>query len=117
MQQANKAIKREQHPSPTVDDIVQKQNNARIFSKIDLTSGYQQLVLSKEPLYITTFSTNDILWRYKRLNFGISSASEVFQNVVANVISGIDGSFNMPDDTFVFGKGKTDEEAYAELDK
>ena len=49
--------------------------------------------------------------------FGISSASEVFQNVVANVISGIDGSFNMSDDIFVFGKGETDEEAYVEHDK
>lgn len=117
MRQANKAIMRERHPSPTVDDIVQKLNNARVFSKIDLRSGYHQLMLAEESRYITTFSTHDGLWRYKRLNFGISSASEVFQNVVENVIEGIDGSFNMSDDIFVFGKGKTDEEAYAEHDK
>ena len=63
-------------------------NNARVFSKVDLKSGYHQLVLAEQSRYITTFSTHDGLWRYKRLNFGISSASEVFQNVIANVIDG-----------------------------
>ena len=48
--------------------------------------------------YITTFSTHDGLWRYKRLNFGISSVSEVFQNVIANVIDGIEGALNMSDE-------------------
>ena len=106
MREPNRAIKRERHPSPTMDDIVHRLNNARVFSKVDLKSGYHQLVLAEESRYITTFSTHDGLWRYKRLNFGISSASEVFQNVIANVIDGIDGALNMSDDIFIFGKGQ-----------
>ena len=117
MREPNRAIKRERHPSPTMDDIVHRLNNARVFSKVDLKSGYHQLVLAEESRYITTFSTHDGLWRYKRLNFGISSASEVFQNVIANVIDGIDGALNMSDDIFIFGKGQTDQEAMVEHDK
>ena len=116
MREANRAIKRERHPSPTMDDIVHSLNDARIFSKIDLRSGCHQLVLAEESRYITTFSTHDGLWQYKRLNFGISSASEVFQNVIANVIDGIDGALNMSDDIFVFGKGRSDSEALKEHD-
>ena len=55
MRAANRAIKRERHPSPTMDDIVHSLNDARIFSKIDLRSGYHQLVLAEEYRYITTF--------------------------------------------------------------
>ena len=43
--------------------------------------------------------------------FGMSSVSEMFQNVIANVISGNYGSFNMSNDIFVFGKGETDDDA------
>ena len=100
-----------------MDDILHKLNNARLFSKVDLKSGYHQLVLAEESRYIITFSTHDGLWRYKGLNFGISSASEVFQNVTANVIDGIEGALNMSDDMFIFGNGQTDREAVEEHDR
>ena len=54
--------------------------------------------------YITTFSTHAGLWRYKRLPFGISSASEVFQNTIQTVLQGIPGVCNISDDIFVFSK-------------
>jgi hypothetical protein len=42
--------------------------------------------------------------RYKRLNFGISSAAEIFQNVIRETVEGIPGAFNISDDILVFGK-------------
>ena len=105
MREANCAILRERHPSPTIDDIVERLNGAKVFSKVDLKAGYHQLMLSESCRYITTFSTHTGLYRYKRLNFGICSASEVFQRVVEDVIGGIDGAFNISDDIFIFGKG------------
>ena len=44
------------------------------------------------------------LMRYKRLNFGISSAAEIFQNVIRETVEGIDGAININDDILVFGK-------------
>ena len=37
-------LRRERHPSPTVDDIIHPLNGAKKFSKLDLRSGYHQLV-------------------------------------------------------------------------
>ena len=74
----NKAIQRERHPTPTVDDLITSLNGATMFSKLDLRSGYHQLQLAPESCYITTFATHKGLWRYKRLNFGTNSASEIF---------------------------------------
>jgi len=53
--------------------------------------------------YITTFSTHIGLFRYKRLNFGISSASEIFQHTLSQVLQGIQGVKNISDDIIVYG--------------
>ena len=57
-------------------------------------------------MHITTFSTHLGLMRYKRLNFGISSAAEVFQNAIRETIEGIKGAVNISDDILVFGKNQ-----------
>ena len=83
------AIKRERHLTPTVDNVVSELSGAGWFSKMDYRAGYNRLTLDPEPRYIATISTHVGLWRYTRLNFGISSAAEVFQNVSQEVLSGL----------------------------
>ena len=89
MRMANCAIQRERHPTPTVDDLIHALNGATVFSKLDLRSGYHQLCLAKESRHITTFATHEGLRRYKKLNFGTNSASEIFQHVIAEQIRDI----------------------------
>ena len=76
MRQANQAIMRRRYPIPTVDDVLHTMNGFKVFSKLDLKWGYHQLELSPESREITTFATPDGLFRYKRLLFGVCSASE-----------------------------------------
>ena len=102
MRLPNRAIHRERHPSPTVDDIIHSLNGAKKFSKLDLRSGYHQLVLAPESRHITTFATHKGLKRYKRLNFGTSSAAEIFQHTMV-CLEGINGVLNISDD-IIFGK-------------
>ena len=104
MRQANKAIKRERHVTPTIKEMIGDLNGAKVFTKLDLNQGYNQLELAPESRYITTFGTHMGLMRYKRLNFGISSAAEIFQNVIRETLEGIDGAKNISDDILVFGK-------------
>ena len=53
---------------------------------------------------MTTFSTHLGLRRYTRLNFGVSSAVEIFQNVICETLAGIQGAINLSDDILVYGK-------------
>ena len=108
MRMPNKAIQRERHPTPTIDDLVDALNGATVFSKLDLRSGYHQLVLAKESRYITTFATHEGLRRYTRLNFGTNSASEVFQNAINEQIKEIPGAINISDDIIIYGKSQQD---------
>ena len=65
--------------------------------------GYHQLELSPESREITTFATPDGLFRYKRLLFGVCSASERYQHEIASVLAGIEGAENISDDIVVHG--------------
>jgi len=47
MRQANKAIEKERHQMPTIDELIHDLNGTSVFSKLDLSSGYNQLVLSE----------------------------------------------------------------------
>ena len=82
MRLLNTANERERHPQPTINDLVTELNGACYFSKLDLNSAYHQLELDESSHYITTFTTHLGLFRYKRLNFGTSSSSEVFQSTI-----------------------------------
>ena len=103
MRAANKAILRTRHVTPTLDELITQFSRATIFSKIDLRSGYHQLVLHPSSRYITTFSTHVGLYQYKRLSFGINAAAEVFQHEIQTVIQGVAGAINISDDIAIFG--------------
>jgi hypothetical protein len=108
MKVANKAIVRERHPTPTIDDLQDRLNGCTVFSKIDLRQGYLQLELDAESRDITTFATHMGLFRSKRLSFGITSASEIFQKAVEETISDINEAMNISDDIIVGGLGQED---------
>ena len=91
MRQANQAIMRRRYPIPTVDEVLHTMNGSKVLSKLDLKWEYQQLELSPESREITTFATPDGLFRYKRLLFGVCSASEQYQHEFASALAGIEG--------------------------
>ena len=59
MRQANKAVKRERHDTPTVKELIGDLNGARVFSKMDFNQGHNHLELAPESRYITTFCTHE----------------------------------------------------------
>ena len=104
MRRANEAVERERYPIPTIEEVMQYLNKGKVFSKLDLKWGYHQIELTEESRNITTIITHKGLFRYKRLMFGISSAPEKYQQVVQQVLQGIDGCHNISDDIIVHGE-------------
>ncbi|XP_072180199.1 uncharacterized protein [Diadema setosum] len=86
-------------------------NGATVFSTLALTAGYHQFELHKSSRYITTFSTHVGLRRYKRLMFGVNSASEIFQAAVAELLSGLNGVKNVSDDIIIYGKNQAEHDS------
>ena len=53
----NKMTIRNQYPLPRIDDLFDQLQGAKVFSKIDLRSGYHQLKIRSEDVPKTTFRT------------------------------------------------------------
>ena len=115
MRQANQSVERERFPMPTVEEVLAEMNGSKVFTKLDLNMGFHQLELEEDSRSVTTFTTHKGLYRYKRLMFGVSSAPEIYQSVIQNVIQGCEGSRNMTDDIIVHAE--TTEEHDKRLEK
>jgi hypothetical protein len=97
----NKAIKREHHIVPTIEDIVSKLHGKRLFSVIDMKDGFYHIDLDEASSRLCTFNSPFGRYSYTRLCFGISSAPEVFLKKVQEAFSDIPGVFVVFDDLII----------------
>ena len=87
----NENVLREVHPMPKMDTTLAQLSGATVFSKLDANSGFWQIPLAKESKLLTTFITPYGRFCFNKLPFGISSAPEIFQRHMNNVLSGLPG--------------------------
>ncbi|UYV69910.1 K02A2.6-like [Cordylochernes scorpioides] len=99
----NKFVKREHYPIPSVEYTLAQMGGAKLFSKLDANSGFWQIPLSEESSSLTTFLTPFGRYRFKRLPFGISSAPEVFQRKMSNLLESQSGVNCHKDDIVIWG--------------
>ena len=99
----NKAIKREHHQLPTVEEITTRLSGAKYFSKVDANSGFWQVPLDEESQLLTTFHTPFGRYCYTRLPFGICSAQEVFHKRIQELFSDLPGVETDIDDILIWG--------------
>ena len=100
----NECVLREVYPLPSVDEILAQISGSKVFSKLDANSGFWQIPLAPSSRLLTTFVTPFGRYHFNKLPFGISSAPELFQKRMSNVLSGVKGSLCLIDDVLVFGK-------------
>ena len=71
------------------------------FTKIDLRSAYQQMVLIKVSRQLCTINTHKRLFRYTRLPFGILSTAAIWQRFTEQVLAGLNGTCIVLNDLLV----------------
>ena len=59
------------YPLPRIDILFDQLFGARVFSKIDLRSGYHQIKIRAEDIPKTAFSTKYVLFEYLVMSFGL----------------------------------------------
>nr|XP_037288681.1 uncharacterized protein K02A2.6-like [Rhipicephalus microplus] len=102
----NRSIKREHYPIPSREDIESELAGAQYFSRLDANAGFHQIPLDEATSRICTFATPFGRYRFLRLPFGISSASEVFQKTLTEMFEGLPGVRVYVDDVLIWGDSK-----------
>lgn len=103
MRMANRAIRREYHFMPTIDDFLPRMKSAKFFSRLDVKEAFHQIKLDESSRSITTFITHRGTYRYKRLMFGVSCAPEMFQKIMEQLLAECENCISFIDDIIVFG--------------
>jgi len=113
----NTTLKRERYQLPVLEDILPELSKARVFSTVDLKSGYWHCVLAPESSVLTTFVTPYGRYKWIRLPFGLSTSSEIFQKHLIHPLENLPSVLCIADDILIYGTGETDEEATANHDR
>ncbi|XP_062593536.1 uncharacterized protein K02A2.6-like [Saccostrea cucullata] len=100
---------------PNLDDIAPKLCKATVFSKLDASSGFHQIPLDPESCHLTTFITPFGRYCFQRVPFGITSAPEIFQRRMSEILADIEGTDAIMDDIIIYGS--TVEEHDERLDR
>lgn len=111
LKKLNQAVERERYVIPTVDDIIHQLRGSSVFSKLDAQSGFWQIPLHPDSMKLTTFITPFGRFYMKRVPFGISSAPEIFQRTMTQILEGIEGVICYFDDILVHSKSMKEHEA------
>ena len=107
----NKAIIRENHKAPTLEEIAHVLTGATRFSKVDGNKAFFGMHLTEEASLLTTFNTHLGRYRFLHVPFRLKMSQDIFQMRMDNIVAQCPGVLAIHDNVFIYGKNDRDHDA------
>ena len=92
-------------PLPKIDELYARLQGYKIFSTLDLRSGYYHIGLSESAKPKTAFVISGIgKYQFNRVPFGLAQVPAYFQTLINKVLDNIDFAMGYLDDIIIFSR-------------
>jgi hypothetical protein len=112
--QLNKVTVKNRYPLPRIDDLFDQLKGAKVFSKIDLRSGYYQIRIKGQDVPKTAYRTRYGHFKFLVLPFGLTNAPSLFMDLMNRVFQPYLDKFVVIfiDDILVYSKSYEEHEQH-----
>ena len=102
------------YPLPRVEELFDRLEGAKYFSKIDLISGYHQIRIKKEDVHKTAFNTRYGHYEFLVLPFGLTNAPATFMGMMNTTFHDMLDKFVIVflDDILIYSKTLSDHQQH-----
>ncbi|GKD03655.1 putative reverse transcriptase domain-containing protein, partial [Tanacetum coccineum] len=113
----NKLTVKNRYPLLRIDDLFDQLQGSRVYSKIDLRSGYHQLRVREEDIPKTAFRTRYGHYEFQVMSFGLTNAPVVFMDLMNRVCKPYLDRFVILfiDDILIYSKSRKENEGHLKL--
>ncbi|GJS22210.1 putative reverse transcriptase domain-containing protein [Tanacetum coccineum] len=113
----NRLTMKNQYPLSRIDDLFDQLQGSRVYSKIDMRSGYHQLRVREEDIPKTAFRTRYGHYEFQVMPFGLTNAPAVFMDLMNRVCKPYLDRFVIVfiDDILIYSKGRKEHEGHLKL--
>jgi hypothetical protein len=113
-QELNKVIIKNRYPLPRIDNLSDQLQGARVFSKVDLNSGYHQVKVKEENIPKTAFRTCYRHYEFLVMSFGLTNVPAVFMDMMNRVFHDYLDQFTVVfiDDILIYSRTSKEHEEH-----
>ena len=103
------------HPLPKIDEMYAKLKGTKVFSTIDLRSGYHHIALGKSARAKTAFVMPFGKYEFLMVPFGLAQAPAYFQLLMNKVLKGLKFAMTYLDDIIIFSQDESQHLEHLEI--
>jgi hypothetical protein len=106
----NKITRKNRHPLPRIDELLDRFRGARYYSKLDLLSGYHQQRIFEPHTHKTAFRCRYGHFEFNVVPFGLTNAPASFSNMMLRVLDPVLDKWVVVylDDLLIYSKTKSE---------